>query len=71
MDDNKKLKEIFWRKPNEYVMDLWNTVVSHAGDLKKRALGERRVPGPPSLPKDFAQHCLTPKELDFFDNVSW
>lgn len=52
-------------------MDLWNTVVSHAGDLKKRALGERRVPGPPSLPKDFAQHCLTPKELDFFDNVSW
>lgn len=52
-------------------MDLWDSVMSHAGELKKRVVGGKKVKGPPALPPNFVQHCLAPKEFDFFDKVSW
>jgi len=71
INETRNLSEIFWKRPKAFALDLLDSIASHYGDLKRRAVGEMRVKGPPSLPPQFAEHCLAPKQLEFFDKVSW
>lgn len=63
--------EVFWERSKAIVADLKDSFLSHWGDLRKRGVGEKRVAGPPPLPAEFEQVCLSRRELSFFENVAW